>query len=71
MHMLKRGEVDVVIAGGAESVFCRLMFAGLCSAKALSCRNDEPRKASRPFDRDRDGFVMGEGAERQPVGQGI
>lgn len=62
MHMLKRGEADVVIAGGAESLFCLLMLAGLCSARALSCRNDEPGKASRPFDRDRDGFVMGEGA---------
>lgn len=61
MHILKRGEADVVIAGGAESMFCQLMFAGLCSARALSCRNEEPEKASRPFDRDRDGFVMGEG----------
>jgi len=62
MHMLKRGEADVVIAGGAESLFCLLMLAGLCSARALSCRNNEPGKASRPFDRQRDGFVMGEGA---------
>ncbi|OPY57406.1 MAG: 3-oxoacyl-(acyl-carrier-protein) synthase 2 [Pelotomaculum sp. PtaU1.Bin035] len=62
MHMLKRGEADVVIAGGAESIFCLLMSAGLCSAKALSYRNEEPGKASRPFDRNRDGFVLGEGA---------
>lgn len=62
MHMLKRGESDVVIAGGSESIFCLLMLAGLCSAKALSCRNDDPGRASRPFDRDRDGFVLGEGA---------
>ena len=61
MHVLKRGEADVAIAGGAESLFCQLMYAGLCSARALSSRNEEPRRASRPFDRDRDGFVMGEG----------
>ena len=62
MHVLKRGEADVAIAGGAESLFCQLMCAGLCSARALSSRNEEPRRASRPFDRDCDGFVMGEGA---------
>lgn len=62
MHMLQTGEADVVIAGGSESLFCQLMLAGLCSARALSCRNDQPGQASRPFDRDRDGFVMGEGA---------
>jgi len=62
MHMLERGEAEVAIVGGAESLFCLLMYAGLCAAKALSGRNEEPGKASRPFDRDRDGFVLGEGA---------
>lgn len=62
MHMLKRGDADVILAGGAESLFCLLAFDGLSAARALSCRNDEPGKASRPFDRDRNGFVVGEGA---------
>jgi len=55
------GESDVVISGGAESSTTPLALAGFCSAKAVSTRNDEPELASRPFDRDRDGFVMGEG----------
>ncbi|NYE58214.1 beta-ketoacyl-ACP synthase II [Carboxydothermus ferrireducens] len=59
---LQRGEVDVAIAGGAEAAITPLSFAGFCSMKAMSTRNDEPEKASRPFDKDRDGFVMGEGA---------
>jgi 3-oxoacyl-[acyl-carrier-protein] synthase II len=62
MHVLQRGDADLVIAGGAESLFCQLMYAGLHAARALSSRNGEPRTASRPFDRDRDGFVPGEGA---------
>ncbi len=62
MHVLKRGDADVAIAGGAESLFCQLIYAGLHAARALSSRNEEPRTASRPFDRDRDGFVVGEGA---------
>ncbi len=60
--MVKRGDADIMITGGAEASVSRLGFAGFCSMKALSQRNDEPTKASRPFDKDRDGFVMSEGA---------
>lgn len=56
------GRQDVMITGGAESVLSELPIQGFISMKALSKRNDEPAKASRPFDKDRDGFVMGEGA---------
>ena len=56
------GESDAVICGGAEAPITQLSLAGFCSMRALSCRNDDPTKASRPFDKDRDGFVMGEGA---------
>ena len=56
------GETDLVMTGGSESATTPLGLAGFCSAKALSTRNDEPEAASRPFDADRDGFVMGEGA---------
>jgi 3-oxoacyl-[acyl-carrier-protein] synthase II len=56
------GEADVVIAGGTDAALSRLMFTGLCSMRALSQRNDEPERASRPFDADRDGFVFAEGA---------
>lgn len=56
------GEADVMITGGTESATTPLGLGGFCSIKALSQRNDEPERASRPFDRDRDGFVMGEGA---------
>ncbi|GAV23688.1 beta-ketoacyl-ACP synthase II [Carboxydothermus pertinax] len=59
---LQRGEGDIAIAGGAEASITPLAFAGFCSMKAMSTRNDEPEKASRPFDKARDGFVMGEGA---------
>ena len=59
---IRSGEADVVYTGGAESATTRLSISGFASAKALSTRNDEPELASRPFDRDRDGFVMGEGA---------
>ncbi|WP_276353248.1 beta-ketoacyl-ACP synthase II [Cohnella caldifontis] len=59
--LLRTGLADAVIAVGAESILCGLMDAGLASARALSTRNGEPSKASRPFDRNRDGFVMGEG----------
>ncbi len=60
--MIVRGAADAMICGGAEATLTPLAFAGFCSAKALSERNDEPERASRPFDADRDGFVMGEGA---------
>lgn len=62
MKIIQRGDADVMIAGGAEASLTPLVLAGFCKAKALSQRNDEPQKASRPFDRDRDGFVLSEGA---------
>lgn len=62
MRIIQRSEADVIIAGGAEAAITLLAMAGFSAMKALSTRNDEPRKASRPFDADRDGFVMGEGA---------
>jgi len=61
-RVIQRGDADVMIAGGAESVITPLAIGGFAVMKALSTRNDEPERASRPFDRDRDGFVMGEGA---------
>ena len=61
-RQIQRGDVDVMIAGGAEAVVGRLGIAGFAAMRALSTRNDAPEKASRPWDRDRDGFVMGEGA---------
>jgi 3-oxoacyl-[acyl-carrier-protein] synthase II len=61
-RLIQRGDADVMITGGAEAVFTRLTFAGFCAMRALSTRNDEPERASRPFDRQRDGFVLGEGA---------
>jgi 3-oxoacyl-[acyl-carrier-protein] synthase II len=61
-RLLLSGEVDVVLAGGSESAIDPLAFAALGNLGALSRRNDEPQRASRPFDRDRDGFVFGEGA---------
>ncbi|NWF76712.1 MAG: beta-ketoacyl-ACP synthase II [Nitrospirae bacterium] len=60
--IIQRGDADVMIAGGAESVITPLGIGGFCAMKALSTRNEAPAKASRPFDVDRDGFVMGEGA---------
>jgi 3-oxoacyl-[acyl-carrier-protein] synthase II len=59
---IQRGEATVMIAGGAESVICALGIGGFAAMRALSTRNDAPEKASRPFDQDRDGFVMGEGS---------
>jgi len=61
-RIIKRGEADAMVAGGTESVITPLGIGGFTSMKALSTRNNEPEKASRPFDKDRDGFVMGEGA---------
>jgi len=61
-RMIKFGDADAFIAGGSESTICPMGLAGFGNMKALSTRNDEPEKASRPFDVDRDGFVMGEGA---------
>ena len=61
-RIIQRGDADVMIAGGAEATITPVAMAGFCQAKAMSVRNDEPERASRPFDLDRDGFVMGEGA---------
>ena len=62
LRLLRAGEVDVVIAGGAEACITGITVAGFVQARTLSQRNDEPERASRPFDVDRDGFVLGEGA---------
>lgn len=61
-YILQRGEADVMIAGGSEAPITPLAIGGFASMKATSTRNDEPEKASRPFDIQRDGFVLGEGA---------
>jgi len=61
-RFIQRGEADVMITGGTEASITPLGMAGFCAMKAMSTRNDEPEKASRPFDAGRDGFVMGEGA---------
>jgi 3-oxoacyl-[acyl-carrier-protein] synthase II len=62
LRLIRYGDADVVIAGGTEAALLPLAFASLHNMHALSVRNDEPTRASRPFDRDRDGFVFGEGA---------
>jgi 3-oxoacyl-[acyl-carrier-protein] synthase II len=60
--MIMHGDADVMIAGGSEAAVTSLSVGGFAAMRALSTRNDEPEKASRPFDKDRDGFVIGEGA---------
>lgn len=62
LRLLRAGDADVILAGGAEATITPMAVAGFNSARALSLRNDDPRRASRPFDKDRDGFVIGEGA---------
>jgi len=62
MRTIQYGDADVMVAGGAEMATTPLGLGGFCSVKALSERNDEPQRASRPWDRDRDGFVLGDGA---------
>ena len=60
--IIQRGDADIMISGGAEAAVTGFAFAGFCNMKAMSTRNDDPKTASRPFDKDRDGFVMGEGS---------
>lgn len=60
--LIERGDADIMLAGGSEAPITPIAFGGFANMKALSRRNDEPAKASRPFDKDRDGFVMAEGA---------
>ncbi|WP_371371300.1 beta-ketoacyl-ACP synthase II [Sporomusa aerivorans] len=60
--IIQRGDADIMVAGGTEAAISPSAVAGFCAMKAMSTRNDEPQKASRPFDKARDGFVMGEGA---------
>ncbi|HEU4493205.1 MAG TPA: beta-ketoacyl-ACP synthase II [Rubrobacteraceae bacterium] len=62
LELIRRGDADIVIAGSAEAPITPLSMAGFCAIRAVSRRNDEPHRASRPFDKDRDGFVMSEGA---------
>ena len=61
-RILERGDADIMLAGGAEASVSPLPFAGFCATRAMSARNNDPKRASRPFDKNRDGFVMGEGA---------
>ncbi len=61
-EIIRRGQADAMIAGGAESCVCTTGIGGFCAAKALSTRNDEPERASRPWDVDRDGFILSEGS---------
>ncbi len=62
LRIIQRGEADIMVTGGTEAAIVPLAIAGFCAAKAMTTRNDEPEKASRPFDKERDGFLMGEGA---------
>ena len=61
-RLIQFGMADMMITGGSEAALCELGMASFCAARAMSTRNDEPQKASRPWDKDRDGFVMGEGS---------
>jgi beta-ketoacyl-acyl-carrier-protein synthase II len=61
-HIVKRGDAVAMLAGGTEAPICELALGGFCAARTMSTRNDDPQHASRPFDKDRDGFVMGEGS---------
>jgi 3-oxoacyl-[acyl-carrier-protein] synthase II len=61
-RIIQRGDADIMIAGGAEAIIIPLTIAGFCAVKAMTTRNDEPQRASRPFDAERDGFVCSEGA---------
>ncbi|MBL7158248.1 MAG: beta-ketoacyl-ACP synthase II [Candidatus Omnitrophica bacterium] len=61
-RLIQRSDADVMIAGGSEAAITTMGFGGFCALRALSTRNDEPKKASRPFDKERDGFVIGEGS---------
>jgi 3-oxoacyl-[acyl-carrier-protein] synthase II len=60
--IIQRGDADVMLAGGAEAAITPMGVGGFCAMRALSTRNDEPERASRPWDKDRDGFVIGEGS---------
>jgi 3-oxoacyl-[acyl-carrier-protein] synthase II len=61
-RMIQMGFADMMVTGGSEAAMCQLGMGAFCAARAMSTRNDEPQRASRPWDKDRDGFVMGEGA---------
>ncbi|MFA6635652.1 MAG: beta-ketoacyl-ACP synthase II [Candidatus Omnitrophota bacterium] len=61
-RLIQRGDADIMAAGGSEAAITKMGFGGFCALKALTTRNDDPERASRPFDRDRDGFAMGEGS---------
>lgn len=61
-RLIQNGEADIIVTGGTEAPIIPLAMAGFCAMKAMSTRNDDPAKASRPFDKERDGFVMGEGS---------
>ncbi len=61
-HTIRRGDADVMVAGGSEAAITPFAYASFCSMKAMSTRNDSPQTASRPFDKNRDGFIMGEGS---------